>query len=244
MTFYKRGGLLRLEECQRQGHSSGAELYIVEGESAAKAVCGLRDPDFQAVLPMQGKPANAAKASKRLLQNNALFNALNSALGFPELLLQPVRQTQPQTVLDVCACRYQRVILLFDPDADGIHCGALMLIYFFTQLKPLLEAGYLSVVRAPLMELTYRRTLRADAPLESRYAYTEEELQKLQRELTLAGVMHLKTHRTRGLGGMPSALLRQTCLDPLTRHLFPLSTRDGQRALTLLGPSRTGDGRK
>jgi DNA gyrase subunit B len=244
MSIYKRGSLLRLEDCQRHGHASGAELYIVEGESASQAVCGLRDPEFQAVLPMQGKPANAAKASKRVLQSNSLFQALNAALGFPELQLQPPRHTQPQAIVDVAACRYQRVILLFDPDADGIHCGALMLIYFFTQLKDLLEAGYLGVVRPPLMELTYRQTLRADAPLESRFAYTEEELQQLQRELILAGVMQLKTHRTRGLGGMRSTLLRQTCMDPLTRNLFPLSTSDGQRALTFFGPSRTMDGRK
>ena len=44
-------------------HGTGTELFIVEGDSAASMVANLRDAQFQAVLPMQGKPLNAAKAS-------------------------------------------------------------------------------------------------------------------------------------------------------------------------------------
>lgn len=59
-----------------------------------------------------------------------------------------------------------------------------MLIYFYHQLRLLLDAGLISVVRAPLFQLTFRQTLLEDAPTESRFAYTEEEFKQLQRELT------------------------------------------------------------
>ena len=58
------------------------ELIIVEGESAAKSVVRVRDPRYQAVLPMQGKPMNATKASPASVRRNDLFVALLAALGF------------------------------------------------------------------------------------------------------------------------------------------------------------------
>ena len=229
MAYFNQRSKLGLQDCQQHGSNSRSELFIVEGDSASKAVCGLRDAEFQAVLPMQGKPANASKASVKLLRENALFCELRTALGCTQI------DSGAFETIDVDACRYRQIILLFDPDADGIHCGALMLIYFYHQLRPLLEAGCLSVIRAPLFELTFRKTLLADAQQESVFAYTDEELHARQRELTLAGMMQLKTHRTRGLGGMRSDLLRATCIAPGTRHQFQLSLADAQAALDVFG---------
>lgn len=222
----KRG----LQDCQQSGRDAQAELFIVEGDSASKAVCGLRDASFQAVLPMQGKPVNASKASARAVRENALFKELRAALGYAAQATLP---NEPE--IKVEDCRYRQIILLFDPDADGIHCGALMLIYFYQHLRPLLEAGRLGVIRAPLYELTYSHLLVAGAPRESKYAYTDLELQRLQRELSLAGVMQLKTQRTRGLGGMRSELLYSTSIDPVTRHLCALTNADAEAALSIFG---------
>ncbi len=229
MTYFNRHSKTGLQDCQQHTRDSQAELFIVEGDSASKAVCGLRDPNFQAVLPMQGKPANASKASARLLRDNVLFGELRSALGYQQF------DNGAFDSMNVEACRYRQIIFLFDPDADGIHCGALMLIYFYHQLRPLLEAGRVGVIRAPLYELTYRRNLLADAPLETQFAYTDDDLRGLQRELSLAGMMQLKTHRTRGLGGMRSELLHKTCIDPSTRHHYRLTVDDAQAAMAIFG---------
>jgi len=109
----------KLVDCLRHGPHSGAELFLVEGDSAANSVTAARDTLFQAVLPMQGKPMNAGKASaSRLAGNNwlqTLFQSLGCGTG---------------NDFNMDALRYERVMLLFDPDADGIHCGALMLICF------------------------------------------------------------------------------------------------------------------
>ncbi len=213
-----------LQDCRVHGGSTRAELFIVEGISASQAVCNLRDPEFQAVLPMQGKPANASKASARMLRENVLFRELRSALG--------VSSTDGAQAAE---CRYSRIILLFDPDADGIHIGALMLIYFNHQLCSFVEAGRIAVVRAPLYELTYRQTASDSAPWLTRFAYTDDEFKLRQHQLTLSGAINLKTKRIRGLAGMPTDTLRSTCIAPETRHLFQLGIEDAEAAVAAFG---------
>ncbi len=221
---------LGLQDCRLSGANSRAELLIVEGDSASQAVCVLRDPEFQAVLPMQGKPANALKASARLLRENVLFGELRDALGYGA-----GENSKTPVEVDPTRCRYSRILLLFDPDADGIHGGALMLIYFYQQFRALLAAGRLAVIPPPLFELSYSETAYPDAPHTSQLAYTEEQFQQLQRELNLAGAVRMKTQRMRGLGGMPSELLRTTCIDPTTRTAFRLSCADAQSAIAIFG---------
>jgi DNA gyrase subunit B len=99
---------VKLLDCHQHGPGSGAELFLVEGDSASKAVAKARSPVTQAVLPMQGKPLNAYKARKSVVARNELFMALVDAIG-----------TGWGDDVDLAAMRYDRVILLFDPDADG-----------------------------------------------------------------------------------------------------------------------------
>ena len=224
---------LGLQDCRQHGIDSRAELLIVEGDSASQAVCSLRDAEFQAVLPMQGKPANALKASARVLRENVLFGELRDALGYGA-----EENSKTPAEVDPTRCRYSRVLLLFDPDADGIHGGALILIYFYQQLPALLSAGQISVIRPPLFELSYSETAHPAAPRTSKLAYTEEQFQQLQGELNLAGAVRLTTRRMRGLGGMPTELLRSTCIDPTTRTAYRLSIADAQSAIAIFGGSQ------
>ena len=60
-------------------HGQGTELLIVEGDSAARAIKRLRDHQWQAILPMQGKPMNAIKASRSSVAGNELFRAFIDA---------------------------------------------------------------------------------------------------------------------------------------------------------------------
>ncbi len=128
---------LKLEDCT--GNGAGTELFIVEGDSAASIVCRVRDERFQAVLPMQGKPLNAYRATPKKVVTNPWFAALTDAIGTgigDDFALKKIR--------------FARIVLLMDPDADGIHCGALLLMFFYRWMRPLLEAGHIAMARAPL----------------------------------------------------------------------------------------------
>lgn len=136
----------RLVPSQRIGRGSGAELILVEGDSAGKAVVRARDPRTQAVLALQGKPLNAARAKRAKVAANAHYRAIIDCLGAgfdPDVA--PYR------------AHYDRVVLLFDPDADGIHAGALTLLFFATWMRAVLEAGMLLSVRAPIVTLEHER---------------------------------------------------------------------------------------
>ena len=66
----------KLDDCAGHGPGSGAELFIVEGDSAAASVGRVRDACMQAVLPMQGKPLNTTRASRRKVVEHPFFGPL------------------------------------------------------------------------------------------------------------------------------------------------------------------------
>ncbi|MCY2985073.1 MAG: hypothetical protein NTY15_15725 [Planctomycetota bacterium] len=71
----------KLLDCQFHSSEHETELFIVEGDSASNAVGAVRDSAFQAVMPMQGKPLNAWKATRDKVARNEFFHALNQAMG-------------------------------------------------------------------------------------------------------------------------------------------------------------------
>ncbi len=204
---------LQLMDCSMHEPGAGSELFIVEGDSAAQSVSRMRDACVQAVLPMQGKPLNAYKARAEVVTRNSLYQALLSALGCTELA--------PPAQL-----RYDRIILLFDPDADGIHCGALLLLFFYRWLRSVLDDGKVFILRPPLFEIaTWDRQ-------QIEFAYTEEQYREL---CTQFSDEHYKKQRYRGLGSINEDVLFQTCVNAETRKLFQLSARDAEASLAIFG---------
>ncbi len=208
---------IKLVDCQEHGLESSSELFVVEGDSASQAVVRIRDARFQAVLPMQGKPLNALRANEKRVRNNPFFRALIDAIG-----------TDIGSSFQLATCRYHRVILLFDPDADGIHCGTLMLLFFYRWMRPLLEAGQVAIVRAPMMEIV------ADRLETPRLAYSEEEGQRISHELLLQKHTSIIKRRFRGLASFNVSTLMQRCVNPTTRTIFQLTPRDAEASIEIM----------
>jgi DNA gyrase subunit B len=205
---------LKLEDCSAPG--PGAELYIVEGDSASSAVCRVRDERCQAVLPIQGKPLNAIRATAKKVAANPWLAALTDALG-----------TGFGDTFDIGKTRYGSIVLLMDPDADGIHCGALLLMFFRRWMQPLLASGRIAIAQAPLATLRV-----ADEQIHVR---SENEYRFQCERLRGAGAVALETVRYRGLAGMDLAVLAATCVDPTTRVLSPLGIADADAAIAVFG---------
>jgi len=204
----------QLADCRRHGPNSGAELFLVEGHSAANSVTAARDKLFQAVLPMQGKPMNVGKASTKRLDNNIWLQTLFTSLG-----------CGTGDDFDINTLRYERVMLLFDPDADGIHCGALMLICFELLMPELLN----TMIRAPLLRFTspsLSEPIYAHAPM-----HQEEIVKKLQDR----GIDDYQLLRYRGLGSLEKELLTEQCILPETRRAKPVTREEAQMAMKMFG---------
>ena len=226
-------GPVELIDCEVHGPGSGAELFVVEGESAALAVARVRDPRFQALLPMQGKPLNAVKATPRRVAAQPLFRELNAALG-----------AGMGADFRAAALRFERLLILTDPDADGIHCGILLLAFLHRFLPPLLDAagpgpGRVGWVRAPWGDV-----MPADGG-QALVAHSEEGLVALAEQIRREKPVTVR--RFRGLAAIDSELLACHCVQPGGRRVDWMDTRQVEGMLAMLaaagvkGPAGMGE---
>lgn len=210
----------KLLDCSFQPPGVSAELMIVEGDSASSAVAVTRDEGFQAVLPIQGKPLNAWKASKKKVAANPFYQAIIESLG-----------AGWDDEFQIDRVRYQRVILIFDPDADGIHCSMLVLMFFYRWMRPLLDAGKIFLIHPPMFELT------ATGLTEVVCAANEQAADLEWKRLNQAGFQNIHRKRFRGLGGMASSILSTYCVHPASRTAFQMRASDAVAAIEAFSPN-------
>lgn len=119
-----------------------AELFIVEGQSAAGTLLQVRDRKYQAVLPLKGKPLNAANVQDlSVILNNKEMKSLVNSIG-----------VGVTPMVDLSASRYGKIFILADKDDDGIHISAIILAAFIYLVPDLVEEGMLYIVDPPLYE--------------------------------------------------------------------------------------------
>lgn len=208
-----------------QAHGAGCELFLVEGDSAARSVANVRDERTQAILPLQGKPLNAWRVDAEKVRENLLYRQLAEALGVGD----PTMEAAPASPQPM---RFERVALLFDPDADGVHIEALMLLYFARWMTTLIECGQLWRVRAPMFSLTHPTTG------EIAQAYSPMHRDALLAQMRADASAEVLQHRHVGLGSLPPALLQRCCIDPDTRAARLVGQEDVEAVLSALGLAR------
>ena len=214
----------KLKDCT-SSDSARRELFIVEGDSAGGSAVRARDPETQAVLPIRGKILNVERARiDRMLKNNEI-QAIIAALGTGIGGLHGSNgnsdgssngSTASDEGCDIGKARYHKVIVLADADVDGSHIRTLLLTFFYRQMRPLVEAGYVYVAQPPLYSTKVSNSktvyLLDDAAKDAFLA----ERPKHNREF----------QRLKGLGEMDWDELRSTTMDPRTRSLLQVSVEE------------------
>jgi DNA gyrase subunit B len=132
-----------------------SELFLVEGDSAGGSAVEGRDNEFQAILPLRGKPLNVEKARLDNLLNNQEICNLISAIGVD------IGNND-----DTSKIRYGKVVILTDADVDGQHIRTLLLTFFYRQMQKLVEEGRIYVARPPLYRVMHKKEIRFVATAE------------------------------------------------------------------------------
>lgn len=197
------------------------ELFIVEGDSAGGSAKQARDKEFQAVLPLKGKPKNTWQDSPDTLYANKEIEAIALAIG--------VDHHKMGDEVDLSGLRYKKIIILADADVDGAHIQVLLLTLFFRHFPRLIEAGHVYVAQPPLFRIDVPSHGK-NKPARKLYALDKQELEAIEEKLEDEGVRpgSWTVSRFKGLGEMNPEQLWETTLNPDTRRMLPVTLDDGR----------------
>jgi topoisomerase-4 subunit B len=202
----------KLADCSANA-VDGAELFIVEGDSAGGSAKQARDRKTQAILPLRGKILNVASATSDKLMGNKELSDLLLALG-----VQTGSKFKEEDL------RYDRIIIMTDADVDGAHIASLLITFFYRTMPDMIRGGRLFLALPPLYRLSHG----------GKTVYARDDAHK---DELLAGEFKGKKPeigRFKGLGEMMPAQLKETTMSPKSRTLARVTLPRSEEAVEAL----------
>ncbi len=141
-------------------NSEETSIFITEGDSASGSITKSRNPNYQAVFSLRGKPLNSYGLTKKIVYENEEFNLLQAALNIEDGL---------------DGLRYNKVIIATDADVDGMHIRLLLITFFLQFFPDLIKQRHVYILQTPLFRVRNKQ--------KTIYCYSEEEKMKAISEL-------------------------------------------------------------
>lgn len=169
---------------------SERNLLLVEGLSAGSAAVEARNAKTDCIYMLRGKIISPLKTSiDKILANQEMSDIIRViGAGFGD-------------TFDVSKMNFDKIVITTDMDSDGADIELLLITFFFTYMRPLIEAGKLYRAVTPLYIVKIGK--------EELYFYTEEEMDKFK-------ATHKNNYdvlRAKGLGELDAADLHKVCFE-------------------------------
>ena len=191
-------------------------LLLVEGNSAAASAIEARNTKTDCIYMLRGKVVSSLKTDiAKILQNQEMSDIIRViGAGFGK-------------EFDVNKMNFNKIVITSDQDSDGADIELLLLTFFYTYMRPFVEAGKLYRAVTPLYIIRQKD--------KEYYCYSEMELAQWKESHT--GSYDLL--RAKGLGELNPADLHRVCF--LNERYKRITISDAQKATELLeilqGPS-------
>jgi topoisomerase-4 subunit B len=199
----------KLADCSANA-IDGAELFLVEGDSAGGSAKQARNRKTQAILPLRGKILNVASASIDKTGGNKELADLMLALG-----VQGGAKFKEEEL------RYERIIIMTDADVDGAHIASLLITFFYRTMPEMIRSGRLYLALPPLYRLSHG----------AKSLYARDDAHRDELLATEFKGKKPDISRFKGLGEMMPAQLKETTMDPSKRTLARVTLPRAEEAV-------------
>lgn len=184
-------------------------LLVVEGLSAGASAVEARNPKTDCIYMLRGKIVSPLKtAVEKILANQEMSDIVRViGAGFG-------------SSFDVNKMNFDKVVITSDADSDGADIELLLITFFYTYMRPLVEAGKLYRAVTPLYIIRHKGN--------EYYCYTEDELTEWKN--THTGSYDLL--RAKGLGELNPEDLQKVCF--MSERYKRISISDAEKTTELL----------
>lgn len=185
-------------------------LLLVEGLSAGASAVEARNPKTDCIYMLRGKIVSPLKtAVDKILANQEMSDIVRViGAGF-------------DSSFDVNKMNFDKIVITSDADSDGADIELLLITFFYTYMRPLVEAGKLYRAVTPLYIIRQKGK-------EYYYCYSEDELTEWKN--SHSGSYDLL--RAKGLGELNPEDLQKVCF--MNERYKRISISDAEKTTELL----------
>lgn len=206
----------KLTECRSKDNNE-TQVFFVEGDSAAGTIRNARNPEFQAVYALRGKPKNVLKMNLSDILGAPILTNILKIFG-TGITMGDSKKKNQLGEFNIENRRFGKFIIAADQDVDGLHIACLMITIAYKLMPEIIKQGYLYRLETPLFIV---KTPDGDID-----CYSDDEKDKVVKKY---GNKVKKISRYKGLGEFNQGDFERL-LEPENMKLTRYTIKDAKEA--------------